>query len=213
MIVDTNLTTFLNSFSKATKVYRSGGAVEFVNELHRRWIAVHPDNPDAETTPLSTTAIRPAVEPGAVFLSYASGDAVAATRIKQALEAEGVDVFFDRDQLQPGNDWDAKLRLSIRQCSLFVPIISRETLTQERRYFRAEWNLALEEAKMASFSAEEVFLLPVVIDDTTIDEPALPPMFRQFQWKSLPDGQTTPDFVARVKQLHRQYLKARTAAS
>src|SRR5437763_12392840 len=98
-------------------------------------------------------------------------------------------LFFDRDQLQPGNDWEGKLRRGIHQCSLFVPVISRQTLTPDRRFFRVEWNLALEEAQMASFSSQEVFLLPVVIDDTAIDNPALPAKFRAIEWKSLPAGE------------------------
>jgi len=210
LIADKTLVGFLKSFCKATKMYRDGGAVEFVNELSDRWMALHPDG---AATPAAAPRLTEALsEPGAVFLSYASGDSAAVERIKNALEAAGVDVFFDREQLQPGNDWDAKLRRNIRECSLFVPVISRQTLTSDRRYFRAEWNLALEEAKRASFSAEQVFLFPVVIDDTSIDEPALPEGFRQVQWKSLPAGEPTPDFVSRVQSLHRQYLKARSNA-
>ena len=132
-------------------------------------------------------------------------------RLKNALEQSGVDVFFDRDQLKPGNDWEGKLRRSIHQCSLFVPVISKQTLTPDRRFFRKEWNLALEEAQMVSFSSDEAFLLPVVIDDTNIDHPAIPEKFRAAQWKSLPQGEPTPDFVLLVKQLYRKYQERRMA--
>ena len=73
--------------------------------------------------------------------------------------------------------------------------------------------LALDEAQMASFSPDEAFLLPVVIDETTIDHPALPQKFQQFQWKSLPGGEPTPDFVGRVKQLYRARQLKRTGAA
>jgi len=206
---DDNLVLFLRNFSRATKVYRSGGVLDFVNELHQRWMELH--------SVVSPVAIAPPIQPpgpkqaevGAVFLSYASEDKVSAEKIKNALEAAGVDVFFDRDDLQLGNDWEAKLRRSIRQCSLFVPVISRRTLAPGRRFFRVEWNLAIDEAQMASFSDEQAFLLPVVIDDMTTDEADVPPKFRSIQWQPLPAGQPTPEFVSRVQQLYRRYQKSR----
>lgn len=205
---DGNQVLFLKNFSKATKIYRSGGVLEFVRELHGRWRERHPENTEVVAAPLDSS-LAPQLRPGAVFLSYASGDAEAAEKLKIGLEGAGVDVFFDREQLEPGNDWEAKLRRSIHHCSLFLPIISQHTLTPERRFFRMEWNLALEEAQKASFSDDEAFLLPVVIDDTKIDDPAIPSRFRATQWKSLPGGQPTPDFVSRVQQLYRKYLKSR----
>ena len=208
---DGNQVLFLKNFSRATKIYRSGGVVEFVRELHGRWTERHPEGATADAGVVSAST-SPELAPGSVFLSYASGDAEAAEKLKTGLEAAGVDVFFDREQLQPGNDWEAKLRRSIHQCSLFLPVISQQTLTPERRFFRVEWNLALDEAQKASFSDDEAFLLPVVIDDTKIDDPAIPAKFRATQWKALPGGQPTPDFVSRVQQLYRKYQKSRARA-
>jgi hypothetical protein len=206
---DDNLVLFLRNFSRATKVYSSGGVLDFVNELHRRWMELHPvAPPDAIAAPISASGSKQG-EVGAVFLSYASEDQVSAEKIKNALEVAGIDVFFDRDDLLLGNDWEVKLRRSIRQCSLFVPVISRRTLTPGRRFFRVEWNLAVDEAQMASFSDEEAFLLPVVIDDMTTQEADVPAKFRSIQWQSLPAGQPTPEFVSRVQQLYRRYQKSR----
>ena len=116
---DGNQVLFLKNFSKATKVYRSGGVVEFVSELHGRWMERHPDDPADSTNSLTAVSSPSEVEPGAVFLSYASGDSEAVEKLKTALEGAGVDVFFDREQLQPGNDWETKLRRNIHRCSLF----------------------------------------------------------------------------------------------
>ena len=209
---DKSLVLFLERFSSATEIFHDADPVAFVNELHQRWTERHPDAPRPDT-PQGESAPSPReLEPGAVFLSYASGDWPAVEKLKAALEEAGVDVFFDRDQLQPGNEWEGKLRRSIHQCSLFVPVISQQTLTSDRRFFRIEWNLALEEAQMASFSSEEAFLLPVVIDDTPRDHPALPARFKAIQWTSLPGGEPKPDFVDRVKQLYRKRQLARSGA-
>jgi len=88
-------------------------------------------------------------------------------------------------------------------------VISQQTLTAERRFFRVEWNLALEEAQTASFASEEAFLLPVVIDNTSIDNPAIPTKFTTVQATSLPGGEPTREFVDRVRQLYRKRQLAR----
>jgi hypothetical protein len=201
---DTNQVLFLKSFSRTTKIYRSGGAVDFVAELHRRWVERHP----TPVQPIPGPPDSSDMERGAVFLSYASGDMETVEKIKAALEAAGVDVWFDRDQLQGGDAWDTKIRRNIKGCSLFVPVISKRTLTPDRRYFRVEWNLALAEAQKASFSDQEAFLFPVVIDDTKQNDPSLPEKFQSIQWTPLPDGEPSPAFITRVQQLFRKYQKS-----
>lgn len=46
---------------------------------------------------------------GAVFLSYASQDAKAARRICEALQAAGIEVWFDQSQLRGGDAWDQSI--------------------------------------------------------------------------------------------------------
>jgi len=60
----------------------------------------------------------------AVFLSYASEDAEAARRICDALRAVGLEVWFDQRELRGGDAWGQRTRREIRDCALFVPIIS-----------------------------------------------------------------------------------------
>ena len=59
-----------------------------------------------------------------MFLSYASEDAGSAERIANALKTAGIEVWFDRNALRGGDEWDRKIRREIRDCALFVPIIS-----------------------------------------------------------------------------------------
>ena len=80
-------------------------------------------------------AIGPYVSssPKAVFLSYASQDADAARHICDALRAMSVEVWFDQSALRGGDAWDASIRRQIKDCALFVPIISANTQSRERR--------------------------------------------------------------------------------
>ena len=68
----------------------------------------------------------------AVFLSYASQDAEAARKICEALRAAGVEVWFDQSELRGGDAWDAKIRKQIKECALFVPVISADTQACKR---------------------------------------------------------------------------------
>jgi hypothetical protein len=58
---------------------------------------------------------------GPVFLSYASEDADAATRICDALRRAGIEVWFDREELCGGDSSDSKIRKQIHDCALWYP--------------------------------------------------------------------------------------------
>src|SRR5438552_5611759 len=136
----------------------------------------------------------------AVFLSYASQDAEAAKRICEALRAGGIEVWFDVEGgLEHGDEWDAKIRRQIKECVLFIPIISANTQARLEGYFRLEWELAAQRAM--SIASGVAFILPVVIDDTREPEALVPDRFRTVQWTKLPGGVVTPDVKARYLKL------------
>src|SRR5579862_319844 len=84
------------------------------------------------------------IHPGAVFLSYAREDADAARRIADALRSQAVEVWFDQSELRGGDAWDAKIRRQIRECALFLAVISAKSQGRQEGYFRREWKLAVE---------------------------------------------------------------------
>jgi adenylate cyclase len=135
----------------------------------------------------------------AVFLSYASQDTEAAARICAALRAAGIEVWFDQSELRGGDAWDAAIRKQIKACSLFIPVISRNTHSREEGYFRLEWKLAVDRSHLMSTS--KAFLLPVVIDETRDDDEQVPDKFRELQWSRLPGGEVPSAFLQRVSRL------------
>jgi len=70
----------------------------------------------------------------AVFLSYASQDSDAASSICDALRAAGIEVWYDQRELRGGDAWDRKIRREIRDCALFLPIISANTQARIEGY-------------------------------------------------------------------------------
>ncbi|HEY6516181.1 MAG TPA: TIR domain-containing protein [Steroidobacteraceae bacterium] len=135
----------------------------------------------------------------AVFLSYASQDAQTAQKICGALREAGIEVWFDQSELRGGDAWDHSIRRQIKNCALFIPVISRNTHARDEGYFRLEWKLAVDRSDL--MSANRAFLLPVVIDETRDDDEQVPDRFRDVQWTRLPGGETPPSFVERVERL------------
>ena len=135
----------------------------------------------------------------AAFLSYASEDAQAAARICEALRAAGIEVWFDQSELRGGDAWDQKIRRQIRDCALFVPIISEHTQARAEGYFRLEWRLAEERSHLMGRS--RAFIVPVCIDGTPEKDADVPDSFVVVQWTRLPSGETPAGFVERVKVL------------
>src|SRR6266404_1513349 len=135
----------------------------------------------------------------AVFLSYASEDAGAASRICQTLREADIEVWLDQSELRGGDAWDAAIRKQIKACALFMPIISANTRARAEGYFRLEWTLAVDRSHL--MAAERAFLLPLVIDDTRDADALVPDRFHEVQWTRLPAGEVPANFVERVSRL------------
>jgi TolB-like protein len=135
----------------------------------------------------------------AVFLSYASEDSEAVRRIAHALQGAGIEVWFDQSELRGGDAWDQKIRQQIRDCQLFLPVISVRTEQRLEGYFRREWKLACD--RTDDMASEVPFLVPLLIDDTPNASAHVPEKFRHVQWTRLAHGNATPEFVALIKML------------
>ena len=146
--------------------------------------------PDAPTSANATAA---------VFLSYAREDTAAAQRIAETLRAAGVEVWFDQSELRGGDAWDQKIRTQIKECALFLPVISANTQSRHEGYFRLEWRLADQRTHLMGKSRP--FLVPVCIDATRDGDADVPDSFLAVQWMRLPNGEANHAFCERVKTL------------
>jgi hypothetical protein len=149
-----------------------------------------------------------------VFLSYASQDAEAARRICESLRTAGVEDWLDADGgLEHGDEWDAKIRRQIKECVLFIPLISANTQARLEGYFRIEWELAAQRA--LGIASGVAFILPIMIDDTKKPEALVPDKFRAVQWTRLKGGEMTPEVRARFLKVwsHRTGVLKHDAAA
>jgi TolB-like protein len=148
---------------------------------------------------MSSAGIQPAPPRPSVFISYASEDRTAARALRDALEAAGLDVWYDESELGGGDAWDQKIRRQIRDCDYFMPLISAATEARKEGYFRREWRLATE--RTMDMADDVLFLLPIALDDTHEAGARVPEKFLHVQWLRLPDGQPTPALESLVRRL------------
>jgi TolB-like protein/Flp pilus assembly protein TadD len=143
--------------------------------------------------------IQVADNPRVVFLSYCSEDAPAARRIADALRDAGIEVWLDQSELRGGEAWDQSIRRRIRECALFLPVVSTRSESRREGYFRLEWDLADQRTHMLSRHA--AFIVPVCIDATVEATADVPDSFLRAHWTRLPSGEPSASFVSRVQAL------------
>jgi hypothetical protein len=192
---DPGLVGFLGNFSPRTMIFHAG-AEAFVEALSERW---------RQRFGAATSGREPAdwalpqleMPNGAIFISYAREDLDAARTLKSALDAAGLPVWFDLDRLEPGDSFDRKIQDYVQRCSLFLPLLSRNTEARAEGFFRREWSYALDRDK--DIDQRTPFIMPVAIDDG-LQLKALPKRFRDIIVATLPGGRPSSDFIERLKR-------------
>jgi len=135
---------------------------------------------------------------GAIFISYAREDIEAVRTLKSALDTAGLKVWFDFDRLGPGDTFDQKIRHNIRQCVLFVPVLSRNTEARSEGFFRREWRYALD--RDFDIDPGRPFIITITIDDD-INYSTIPDRFQAINITKLPGGYPSEEFVIWLKQI------------
>lgn len=194
---DEDLQLFLQR--NKTQVY-PGNAVDFVDELHRRWSIREGDataeEPQSESSQGEIT--RPS---NTVFISYAREDQEDALRMKAVLDRH-VDVWMD-PQLEGGQIFEDEIMKAINECIVFIPLISGISISGGGRFFRKEWHAAVR--KMVEWPRTHPFIQPVFIDETLVGHPDLPEEFSRAQMTSL--SELDDDFGKRVRRAVERQLK------
>ena len=97
-----------------------------------------------------------------IFISYSREDEAQAAFVQQALTRAGFEVWFDKNNLRPGDDWNAQIHSAIRDCRFFLALLSSNSLGK-RGYVQKEVKLALD--VLDEFPPDEIFIVPVRLDN------------------------------------------------
>ena len=128
---------------------------------------------------------------GKVFISYSRRDAAVVKSIVSQLEAEGFEVWFDREDIKPGKQWRKQIVEGIDTAEAFVLHLSPDS--------GASVNV-LKELNLAEESLDP-FILPVMLKDMKIpDEMRYQLAGNQFISYFQDPKRGVKDLIAEIKQ-------------
>lgn len=97
-----------------------------------------------------------------VFISYAREDVEAAKRIYTRIKNAGGMPWMDQEDLLPGQDWEMEIARSIRNCSHFIAIISKNSV-DKRGFVQKEIRKALD--VLEELPPGTIYIIPVRLDN------------------------------------------------
>lgn len=117
-----------------------------------------------------------------VFISYSWTDKNLAMQFKNELERNGVSVFFDDDELKGGDRYNQIIQNNIKECSIFLALISENAIADKTRFVYAqEWNTAL----VLNQFKDKPYVHPYIIDSTNPTDPRIPEPMRQLNIRQI----------------------------
>jgi hypothetical protein len=124
-----------------------------------------------------------------IFISYAREDENLAKAVYRMLKEKGFKPWLDKEEILPGEKWDAKIKTSLRKSDFLIVCMSKKSLSK-RGYVQKEVRMALDEAQ--KMPGNSIYIIPVRFDDCDVpDEIA---EFQYVDWLQ-PGG---PDNLARA---------------
>lgn len=158
---DASLAGFLQDHSRGTQILSQLRPVEFVAELHRRWMA---DQATKRAEPQAAMAAAAHPPRALFFISYSRlTDLPRAEALFQALLGIGVgedEIWFDRLAIEPGQDFGKRILDGIRSCRYFLPLLSVAADRRPEAFVFSEWCEANERKRRMN----REFVLPLVVD-------------------------------------------------
>ena len=116
----------------------------------------------------------PDKSPGHAFISYVREDSAQVARLQARLQAAGIPVWRDVDELWPGEDWRKKVRHAITDNALvFLACFSTASNTKRASFQYEELRLAVQELRTRN--PDVPWLIPVRLDECHIPDLEISP--------------------------------------
>jgi TIR domain/SIR2-like domain len=180
---------------------------DFIKELFARWRAKNPA-PKDDPYLMNRADREKHRAPGCIFVSYASPDLEIARYVVSQLQKAGCLVWFDKEQLQLGEQWEEKLREAVEErCGLFISIISNHTAARLEGYDIFERKLAAKRREKLADNA--IFYLPLRIDDGDPLVPDNEPLgTKKIQGERKLGGHLDQNFIGDLREKQRENCEA-----
>lgn len=202
----------LKSYGEKTEVITDIAPVEFVAELHRRWMAEHGASEQEAARATDDNVPRGTM----FFISYSrKTDLPRAEALYQALLRLGVaehEVWFDHKTIEPGQDYQHRILDGIRNCRHFLPLLSQAADKRKDGFVFDEWD---EANKCLPGKNYDFFLIPVIVDAEYEPEcyTAIPTrewVSRKLDYAHAPEGQPDGRLEKTLKALVRNIRREGT---
>lgn len=102
-----------------------------------------------------------------VFLCHSSGDKEAVRDLYRRLCAEGIEPWFDEENLLPGQDWNQKISKAVRTVDVVIVCLSQGSINK-RGYVQKEIKYALDVADEQP--EDTIFLIPLRLEPCVIPD-------------------------------------------
>ena len=100
------------------------------------------------------------------FISYIREDQQTVDRLCEELRARNVEVWLDRDSIDPGQNWENAVRKAIKQGAFFLACFSRAYLARQQTYMHEE--LALAATILGEAGSHSGWFIPVKLTDCEV---------------------------------------------
>ncbi len=101
-----------------------------------------------------------------VFVSYVQENREVVALLVQELKSRGINPWWDRDSLLPGQFWPDEIRRAIRERQFFLACFSNEYLQRDRTFMNEELTIAIEEIRLRG---DATWFIPVVLSGDVPD--------------------------------------------
>jgi hypothetical protein len=95
-----------------------------------------------------------------VFISYVRENQKEVDRLCEVLKENRIEIWLDRDKIQPGTFWKEAIRNAIKEGTFFIACFSKEYNERNSTHMNEELHLAIEELRKRS--REQAWFIPVV---------------------------------------------------
>jgi len=103
-----------------------------------------------------------------VFISYVRENAAQVDKLREDLQACGINVWLDRYDILPGHKWQDAIRKAIKEGSFFLACFSEAYLGKDTTYMNEELVLAIEELRRRPIN--RAWFIPVLLSECNIPD-------------------------------------------
>lgn len=129
-----------------------------------------------------------------VFISYAHKDKALAAKVVASLEKAGLDAWYDKREIMPGDNWADKIAQGLRESDAMVVILTAQALDSESVRRDIDYALSQKPFKRR--------LIPVLVGDSE-DFPShrIPWIFNHLQTIKLLDNGNNEEQLEQIAQV------------